>query len=122
MSEYKAKAKKRLDKEANAKEIKGRHELAVKSAVHDALISFIEQSDEFAQAVVQASGSFGDCLIAVVKGVSSSLSDIEAYRRAVAFYFPGAEVEMALTIHMSKYEREEKSEAESVTLSLFDLM
>ena len=37
---------------------------------------------------------------AVAKGVGNSLSDIEAYRRAVQFYFPGATVQMQMTIDL----------------------
>lgn len=68
--------------------------------VLDALCDFCRQNDEFAQAVLQSSGTFDDCIKAVTKGISSSLSDIEAYKRAVAFYFPGATVQMKLTIDL----------------------
>ena len=37
----------------------------------------------------------------VVKGAGSSLNDLEAYKRAAAFFFPGCVVEMKLTIYMS---------------------
>ena len=100
----------------------GRYEEVFAEPVLTALESFIGQDDEFARAVYQNSQTFGDCLKAVAKDVGSAISDLDVYKRAVQFYFPGAEVEMALTIHMSEYEREEKSAAESVTLSLFDLM
>lgn len=117
MTDWQKKAEEKLKKES--KGIKGRYEAVVSTAVCEALLSFVAQSDEFARAVCQTSGSFADCLKKVVEGVQTSLSDIEAYRRAVAFYFPGAQVDMALTIRMNEYEREEKSD---VTLSLFDLM
>ena len=68
--------------------------------VLDALCDFCKQNDEFAQAVLQSSGSFDDCIKAVTKGVTSCLSDIEAYKRAVAFSFPGATVRMTLTIDL----------------------
>lgn len=117
MSESMKKAKARL--EAESKEIKGRYELAVGKEVKEALFCFIEQSEEFARAVEESSGNFVECLSVVVKDVKGSLSDIEAYRRAVSYYFPGAKIEMKMSIHMSEYEKEEKGE---VTLSLFDLM
>ena len=53
---------------------------------------------EFAQAVCQSDRHFGDCLKAVVKGVTNSLSDIEAYTRAVQFYFPGATLSVKMLI------------------------
>lgn len=52
----------------------------MKSAVRDALLEFCRQNEEFAQAVVQG-GAFPDCMAAVAKGVGSSISDLEAYRR-----------------------------------------
>ena len=97
----------------------------VKQPVHDALVSFCAQSEEFAQAVEQSDKSLSDCLATVVKGVGSTLSDIEAYRRAAEFYFPGCEVEMKLSIHMSKYEADEPKKAQeekAINLSLIDLL
>lgn len=84
--------------EQEAKAFQGnKYESAMKTAVLGALISFCRQNEEFAQAVVQG-GSFGECMAAVAKGCGSALSDIEAYRRAAAFYFRGAEVKMELRI------------------------
>lgn len=84
--------------------VKGQKENVVGRPVADALISFCRQQEEFAQAVVQSEKTFADCVAHVVKGVGQSLSDIEAYRRAVGFWFPGALVDMVLTIRMSEYE------------------
>lgn len=83
--------------------VKGQKEGVMKSAVRDALLEFCRQNEEFAQAVAQG-GSFPECMAAVAKGVGSSLSDLEAYRRAAAFYFPGCRVDMAITIRMSEWE------------------
>ena len=79
--------------------------------VAEAVESFCRQSDEFAQAVVQG-GDFPDCMAAVGKGAGDALSDLEAYRRAVSFYFPGALVDMHLSIRMSEYEEPEKAPVE----------
>ena len=73
---------------------------AMKTAVRGALEDFIRQDGEFAQAVVQSKGTFCDCMEAVAHGVGSSISDLEAYRRAVQFYFPGAEIRMTMTIDL----------------------
>ena len=67
----------------------------MKSAVCEALDGFCRQDAEFAQAVVQG-GSFPDCMKAVAKNCGSAISDLETFRRAVRFYFPGADV----TFHM----------------------
>lgn len=73
---------------------------AMRSAVLDALIGFCKQDNEFAQAVVQSDGTFSDCMAAVAKGVGQSISDLEAYKKAVQFYFPGAEVRFNMTIDL----------------------
>lgn len=72
---------------------------AMKDAIEEQLADFCRQNGEIAQAVAQG-GSFADCMAAVAKGVGNSISDLEAYRRAVQFYFPGAEVRMQMTIDL----------------------
>lgn len=95
-------------------EIKGasRYVDAVKQEVYNAVMSFCGQSAEFAQAVEQSSKTFGQCCEAVVKNCGSCLSDIEAFRRAADFYFPGAKIEFRMVIHMSEWE--EPGEAPAV--------
>ena len=80
--------------------VKGQKEGVMKSAVRDALLEFCRQNEEFAQAVAQG-GSFPDCMAAVAKGVGSSISDLEAYRRAAAFYFDGAKIQFHMTIQLT---------------------
>ncbi len=116
--------------------VKGQKENVVKRPVADALISFCRQ-EEFAQAVVQSEKTFADCVAHVVAGCGNALSDIEAYRKAVGFWFPGAVVDMVLTIRMSEFEEpakeavpeadEKPKKAKSQTtgnleFSLFDLL
>ena len=88
----------KLSREAKAFQ-GNKYEAVMKTPVREALESFCRQNEEFAQAVVQG-GCFGACMAAVAKGCGSSLSDIEAYRRAAAFYFRGAEVKMELRIRL----------------------
>lgn len=72
---------------------------AMKKAVREAIETFCKQDEEFAQAVAQG-GSFADCMKAVAKNCGSSISDLEAYRRAVQFYFPGAEIRWTMTVDL----------------------
>ena len=51
--------------------------------------------------ILQSGKSFQDCLSEVVKNCSKCLSDIEAYRRAVKFYFSTATVSFRMTIDLS---------------------
>ena len=58
------------------------------------------EAEEFAQAIVQG-GSLSDCISTVLKGVGGSISDLEVYKRAVAFYFPGADVRFSMEIDLA---------------------
>lgn len=98
MSEFYEQAKARLQKESEAK--LDRYGEAMKGAVKEALLDFCRQEEEFAQAVVQG-GSFKDCMAAVCKMIKNqSISDLEAYKAAVEFYFPGAAVSMKMNIDL----------------------
>lgn len=79
--------------------VAGQKEKAMAGAVFEVLKDFCLQDEEFAQAVVQG-GSFFDCMKKVASGVGQSISDLDAYKKAVQFYFPGAEVKMQLTIDL----------------------
>lgn len=94
-----------------------RYEAAMKDAVAEALEEFCRQSEEFAQAVVQG-GSFAACMAAVAKGCGSSLSDLEAYRRAAAFFFRDARVEMELRILLEPEGPEDNGKV--ISLDLLD--
>lgn len=98
MNEFYAQAADKLEKESKAP-ISNVRASAMKGAVKDALLSFCEQDGEFAQAVAQG-GSFQKCMEAVAHGVGSSISDLEAYKRAVQFYFPGAEIRMSMSLDL----------------------
>lgn len=73
---------------------------AVGGSVVEALELFCRQSREFAQAVVSCSKSVGDCIESTVRKCGASISDIEVYRRAVSFYFPGAEVRFDMIVDL----------------------
>ena len=97
MENWATQAHEKLKKERSA--VSGSKERAMADAVLDAIKEFCRQEPEFAQAVVQ-SGSFADCMKKVAAGVGDSISDLEAYKKAVQFYFPGAVVNMQLTIDL----------------------
>ena len=98
MSEYRDQALKKIQAEYKSGKY-DRYGQVMKADVLRQIEDFIEQDDEFAQAVVQG-GTFEDCMKAVAKSCGQALSDVEAYRRAAAFYFPGANVKMQLTIDL----------------------
>lgn len=92
-----------LEKLRSAKALTGQREAVVFKPVVAALEDFCRQDGEFAQAVVQG-GSVEECIKTVLKGAGNSLSDLEAYKRAAAFYFPGCVVTMKLSIAMSEHD------------------
>lgn len=104
---YRQQAKDKLNKEY--KDCKGdRCIIAMKGDVLDALLTFAEQDNEFAQAVVQG-GSFSDCMKEVAKGVIRDggvghIKDVAAYKRAVQFYFKGADISFTMTVKLNPHE------------------
>ena len=105
--------------EQGAKGIKGQKEAAMKGAVKSTLLDFCRQNEEFAQAVVQG-GTFPECMTAVAKGVGSSISDLEAYKKAVGFYFPGADVTMQMRIRLAPAEEVPEPAGDGILLNFSD--
>ena len=100
-------AKEKLDRELKSGTF-DKYGNAMKSAVHKALLDFCRQDNEFAQAVAQG-GSFTDCMKAVSKCVTGgSISDIQAYGAAVKFYFPGAGIDVKMSINLCAEVEEQK--------------
>lgn len=118
MNEYLDRA---LEKLRGAKAPTGQREALVFRPVVAALEDFCRQDAEFAQAVVQG-GSVEDCVKTVLKGVGNGVSDLEAYKRAAEFFFPGCVVEMKPTIYMSEHDVPDTDSAanKAVVLDLAD--
>lgn len=97
-------ALKKLDKEAKAK-IEDRYGKVIKTYVHNAISGFCTQNEEFAKAVLEG-GEFTECVKHCTQGIqaSSGISDIDVYRRAVQFYFPGATVDFQISIVLGENE------------------
>ena len=108
--------------------IKGQKQKAIASAVREALESFCEQESEFEQAIEQSGKTFQECLNSVVSGCGSCLSDIEAYRRAVKFYFSTATVSFRMEIDLCGNNGAEKpitmteNKKDTLSISLDDLL
>lgn len=121
MADYEMDAILKLDGEAK-KGSYDRYAQAMKGAVLRALKDFVKQDAEFAQAVVQG-GSFEDCMKAVAKGCGSSISDLDAYKKAVQFYFPGANIKMSMTIDLiGAAAGKEEEKPKGVVLDLWALL
>lgn len=91
-----------------------RYAQVMKDRVCETVEYFCRENEEFAQAVVQG-GSFGDCMKDVAAEAASfgnghGIPDLEAFRRAVRFYFPGADVKFHMTLDLcGDIEREEQT-------------
>lgn len=102
---------------AERKEVKGQRESIMANPVLDMIHEFCIQSEDFARAVAEG-GTFAACMTAVAKGVGNSISDIDAYKKAVQFYFPGAEIHVQMQIITEKKQESTKP----IMLSLEDLL
>lgn len=110
--------KEKLNKESA--EVSGSKEKVMLSAVKSALISFCKQESEFAQVILESKKSLKECMTAVAKDCGNGISDLEAYRRAVTFYFPGADIEFKMAIDLcASVKSEDKAPA---SISLMDLL
>lgn len=114
-------AKEKLEREKKSANF-GRYERVMADDVLKALIGFIEQDFEFAEAVAQNSQTFGDCMTAVAKNCGSALSDFEAFKRAVQFYFPGAEIEYQMKIRVNPFDVEQKEKTGVTETKIFSLL
>lgn len=97
MRNWAVQAVEKLDKEKSG--VSGQKEKVMMPAVCTVLKDFSMQDEEFAQAVVQG-GTLADCMKQVAAGVGNSISDIDAYKKAVQFYFPGAEIKVQMSIDL----------------------
>ena len=74
----------------------------IKDRCAEVLKNFCKQDEEFAQAVVQTDKTFTNCMAAVVKKISGNkgISDLDAFKEIVNFYFPGAGINFTMTIDL----------------------
>lgn len=82
------------DKEANY----DRYGQIMHKAVRDALCEFCRQNAEFARAICQTDKHLDGCLKEVAKGCGNGISDLDAFTRAVQFYFSGAKISFKMLI------------------------
>ena len=115
----------KLDREKS--QVSGQKEKIMAEPVLEALKNFCRQDEEFAQAVAQGK-PFKNCMEAVAKGVGQHISDIDAYKRAVQFYFPGAKIAVTMSIDLigdaaaPVASTESKQATKAKILSLEDLL
>lgn len=107
---------------AEQKQVSGSKEKAMANAVFQVVHDFCLQEERFAQAVVDG-GTFADCMKAVAKGVGNSISDLDAYKKAVKFYLPDADIKVQMSIHLPGNSAPEPTPSNNpMVLDLFDLL
>ena len=118
MNELLKRVKEKLEREA-AEKVSDRKAAVILPAVREALLKFSEQETEFAQAIVESGKNLKECCEHIVKDSGNCLSDIEVYRRAVKFYFDGADVEFEMRINLCA---SVDAPARTMRLSILDLL
>ena len=98
--DWRAKAKAKLEDENKAFK-GGREAQAVRDYILKTLIYFADQEPRFAEVVCNTKRTFSECCAAVVHNAGGMISDLDAYRRAVQFYFPNAEVEVVMNVKLT---------------------
>ena len=98
--DWRAKAKKKLEEEDELFK-GGRAAKSVQSYILRTLLSFVDQEPRFAEVVCNTQRTFSECCAAVVHNAGEVLSDLEAYRRAVQFYFPNAEISFTMGVKLT---------------------
>ena len=96
------------------------------------MISFCRQDQRFADAVFEKKETLSDCVKAVAQGVAYMISDVDAYKKAVQFYFPAADVDFKCVVVLPAEKSgvvtrgigraaDADDEPEEITVSLFDI-
>lgn len=110
--DFKSAAREKLNKEKE-KAPNGRIAKAILPATVNALLEFVEQEEEFAQAVAQTDKTVTDCVEEIAKDVKGgSISDLEVFKKAVRFYFTTATVQFVMKLYLTEREAEEGKTAE----------
>lgn len=122
MTELQKIAIEKLENESKAK-MPGNKEKAMAKFVCEKLINFCQQSEIFAEAVHDCNSSFSKCMAEVAKGVGNSISDFEAYSKAVKFYLPTAKINVVMEVVTNNTSATAvKQSNKKVSLNLLDLM
>ena len=99
----------------------GGKEGAIARPILDTLIQFCK-NERFSEAVRTSEGTFDECLKKILQGVGNSISDLEAYQRAAAFYFPNAKISFNMSIDLDGVSKAgEKQDHKRVDINLDEL-
>jgi hypothetical protein len=111
--------KEKLNKEAAESKLSGAANVVLEP-VKNALLEFCKQEKEFSQAILENDKKITDCCAEITKGVGNAVSDLEIYKRAVQFYFPGADIEFQMKIDLCASVKDNSKS--DIKISLMDLI
>ena len=109
----------KLDKEEKGGKF-DRYASAMKGYVKKTLLQLCGENEAFAESVLQGD-VFEDCMKAVAKGVSNSISDLEVMKRAVGFYMKGADIRFQMVIVAAGNQAARKEDKNRKTQEVIDL-
>lgn len=91
------------------------------SYVKEVLLNFSKQESEFAQAIIESNKTLGECCTEILKGIGSSISDLEVCKKAAQFYFSGADISFEMKIDLCASVKN-AVEGKNLKLSLLDFL
>lgn len=107
--DYKKLAVEKLEAERKAMNPSGSSAVGIMyNEVANVLRNFCSQNDKFAEIVYKTKRTFNDCMNEVAKNHGHGISDIDAYRRAIQFYFPNSQIEFLMKMTLTGEEPDEK--------------
>ncbi len=95
---------------------------AVKNETFEMLCDLCNQSDTFENVIAESGKTLNDCLLEITKGIGTSISDIELYRRAVQFYCPNANIYFDMRIEMPNEETKSGTAEPQNIINIFDII
>lgn len=117
--DWRIRAKEKIDAEDKAFK-GGPKEQVVHTHVARTLRAFCDEEPRFAEVVVKTKRTLSECCAYIVDGAGNALSDLEAYCRAVQFYFPHADVEFKMLVHLTGEAPTEAEMAEPAKVKVKD--
>lgn len=94
----------------------------IKNDTFEMLCDMCNKSEAFEKIIAESDKNLNACLSEVVKGVrNNGISDLEAYRRAVKFYCPDADIAFDMRIILSEQEAPAPKETKNI-INIFDII
>ncbi len=108
-ADFKSLAIEKLEKERKAMKPSSISPIGIMyNEVANVLRNFCNQNEKFAEILFKTKRTFNDCMTEVAKNAEHGIADIDAYRRAIQFYFPNSQIEFLMQMTLTGEEPDEK--------------